>query len=327
VTTPLKVKTAELAPRKLEGRGWSAEWVGWSAKAITAEAIERNRFTIVVRDMTRAESVEMDRRAAALRMGAEAGSGSDRLAVVNYFGDQRFGSARHGQGFAARCLMRGDFEGALKLLIATPARKDSGKRRGLTRAAVAGWGKWKELLEQVPRCPERRVIETLAAGGSFKDAFAALPNLTQVMAVEAYQSWLWNATARRVVEGAPGEKLRADDDFGEMVFAVAGAIPVEWRGMQVPMLASTTRMDGAWVAAAEDVLKEEAIAIGDLRAPGLRRPAFGDAPRPLIVEAEAFAISPAVPDGIGRDGRLKRTVRFELPRGAYATVVLRALGQ
>jgi tRNA pseudouridine13 synthase len=285
--------------------------------------------------MTPPQSAEMDRRAAALRAARDGGtpeSAGDALAVVNYFGDQRFGSARHGQGFAARCLIRGDFEGALKLLIATPARKDSGKRRSFTRAAAGGWGvggggNWSQLLASLPRCPERRAVETLAAGGSFKDAFAALPNLTQVLAVEAYQSWLWNATARRLAESLAGESLRTDDDFGEMVFPAAAAMPPPWTALRVPMLASTTRMEGPWADAAASVLAQEGLSLSDLRVPGLRRPAFGDAPRSLVVIAGSFDVSPCEPDDLGRTGRLKRTLRFDLPRGAYATVVLRALGQ
>jgi tRNA pseudouridine13 synthase len=326
VSLPLRASTPELVPRTLSGKGWSAELVGWANRAIAADDIARNRFTIVVRDATAAEFSAMERRAEKLMIAAP-GSGDGSLPIVNYFGDQRFGSARHGKGFAATHLIRGDFEGALRLLIGTPARKDSGKRRDLTRAAAQHWGQWAEVLIKTPRCPERRAVEVLAAGGSFKDAFAALPNLTQVMSVEAFQSWLWNATARGMVEMLAGEKLRAEDDFGEMVFPVAAEVPAAWMACQVPMLSAATRAEGAWAESAHRVLEEIGIGVESLKIPGLRRPAFGEAMRPLMVRAERFAISPAEPDELGRGGRLKRTVRFELPRGAYATVVLRALGQ
>jgi tRNA(Glu) U13 pseudouridine synthase TruD len=60
--------------------------------------------------------------------------------------------------------------------------------------------------------------------------------------------------------------------------------------------------------------------------PGLRRPDFGEAPRGLFAEAAGFALDPPTADELFAD-RLRRSVRFELPRGAYATVLLRALGQ
>ncbi len=40
----------------------------------------------------------------------------NRLGVVNYFDSQRFGSLKHGQGYIAKDLIRGDFEAALQEL-------------------------------------------------------------------------------------------------------------------------------------------------------------------------------------------------------------------
>jgi len=53
---------------------------------------------------------------------------------------------------------------------------------------------------------------------------------------------------------------------------------------------------------------------------------FGHAERPLVMRAANFAMQPL---GGGQGGGNDRAVevRFRLPRGAYATVLLRALGQ
>jgi tRNA(Glu) U13 pseudouridine synthase TruD len=76
------------------------------------------------------------------------------------------------------------------------------------------------------------------------------------------------------------------------------------------------------------VLEVEGLKPSDLKLPGLRRPFFGEAERPLFVRAEGFELSAREPDEMAQGrARIKRTVRFDLPRGAYATVVLRAVGQ
>jgi tRNA(Glu) U13 pseudouridine synthase TruD len=93
------------------------------------------------------------------------------------------------------------------------------------------------------------------------------------------------------------------------------------------MLCETTRLEGAWGRAARDVLAAEGLTIDRLRIPGLRRPAFSEAARPLFAAASGATVTASEPDYLGRAGRLKRTLRFNLPRGAYATVLLRALGQ
>ncbi|HRQ72411.1 MAG TPA: tRNA pseudouridine(13) synthase TruD [Phycisphaerales bacterium] len=325
-------------PERVDGRGWSAELLGFSGQPVSAECITGNRFSIVVRDLTRERVRTMERRAGALRRRDR----PDSLLVINYFGDQRFGSARHGQGWVARHLIRGEFEQALRLAVGTPSRKDAGRTRRITRACATAWGKWDDLVAQLPRCPERAAFETLASGGSFRDAFAALPYFTQAMSVEAYQSHLWNEAARllarRIADDTPPAEtgnenrirgprlLRSDDPFGEMLFPVAAAVSERWRTLVLPLLSRRTRLEDPWADAVSTVLSEQGLTLDDLRIPGLRRPFFGEAPRPLFVDAAEFELSRAEPDEL-TPGRLHVSVSFDLPRGAYATVVLRALGE
>lgn len=342
VSVPTGGRGAEAGawPVKLEGSGgaWTAELAGFSDSAWTAECIEGNRFAIVVRGLSRAASEMMHARNGLLAVRDEAvGPGVPRrLLVVNYFGAQRFGSARHGRGFAGRELIRGDFEAALKLLIGTPARKDVGSRRVFTRMAAEGWGDWKRLARELPAVAERGAIEALAAGESAASAFTRLPNVLQQMSVEAYQSHLWNAAARRVVNTLSGvELIRAADRFGEMVFAPAAAVPRWMRTAELAMPAAEGRGAGVMAsgvvgAAMEMVLEEEGLRMEDLRVPTLRRPRFKSVMRQLMVEAEGFSMSRAereLEEDGAKSGLSRRVVKFGLPRGSYATVVLRALGQ
>lgn len=321
VSVPERELSAE-PPERLTGAAWDAEFLGWAPAPLSAEAIEANRFTIVVRDLTAERAQEMSRRRELLS------SDPETLRIVNYFGDQRFGSARHGRGFAARALIAGDFEGALRLLIGTPARKDSGRMRAFTRLLAQKWGDWAGIEREAPRMAERRAVEALARGGSFKDAFSALPNTLQVLAVEAYQSHLWNATARVWARSIDSEALLADDDFGAMLFPRATAVSDGHLAIEAPLLSSETRLEGPWADATRAALDAEGLALADLGVPGLRRPRFGESWRPLIASVSSFEMSDAEPDDMDPRGRrLKRVVRFELPRGAYATVVLRALGE
>ncbi|MCA9288423.1 MAG: tRNA pseudouridine(13) synthase TruD, partial [Phycisphaerales bacterium] len=100
----------------------------------------------------------------------------------------------------------------------------------------------------------------------------------------------------------------------------------DWPALNLPLLSRKTTLDPRWAWAVERVLAEEQLEQSRLTIPGLHRPYFGEAPRPLLVLAAGFAMSGAEPDDV-RPGRWVRRVSFRLPRGAYATVVLRALGQ
>ncbi len=53
----------------------------------------------------------------------------------------------------------------------------------------------------------------------------------------------------------------------------------------------------------------------------------GPAPRPLFIEAQNFhAANPQQDETQDKSIRFRRTLSFTLPRGCYATVLLRALG-
>ena len=354
ITIQLEKAPASMTPpEKSSGDGWALERIGFVPRPIAAADIFRNRFRIAVRNLTPQDCFDMDRARRMLTSppapllqgeggtapssppplaGEGAGGRGDPLRIVNYFGDQRFGSARHGQGFVAKLLIKGDFEGALQLAIATEARKDRMEQKVFKRTLREHWGNWKAALSNLRRCPERKAIERLAnSGGDFRAAFCALPYMFQQMCVYAYQSHLWNAIARRVIEQrcAPlGPVLAADDVFGEMLFPSNEAIPGELADLEIPLLARKTELRDPWKSAAEEILKEEGIAVSELEIAGVRRPFFGEEPRRLFFNAEEFSMSKSETDDTANDPkRKKRTLTFALPRGCYATVLLRALAQ
>ena len=335
--------SAEL-PAALSGKGWSASRLGWIDSPLDSSAIARNRFRITLRDLSPDASTRMESRARLLSAHATPSPAhlvtcspvpppEAALLVVNYFGDQRFGSSRHLQGFPAALLLKGDYEGALRLAIATEARKDDRRRKERTRLIVESWGRWSQLASRLPRgCPERPPVEALARGGDFRAAFVALPYFFQRMAVQAYQSFLWNEIARDLVEtacGGPRAMLTYDGRFGKMSFPHAANVPSDLVDLDLPVLGYKSELKAPWNAAAERVLTREGLTGTDaLRIRGVRRPFFGEAPRNLFVSAERFDLSATQPDASAPESlRLLRQLSFDLPRGAYATTLLRALGQ
>jgi tRNA pseudouridine13 synthase len=315
-------------PETLQAAGITGQLLGWSSEEPSSKWIARNQFQIVVRDLSRPAAQEMAARLNQL-------TGADlSVWITNYFGEQRFSSARHGKGFAGACLIRGDFEGALRLMIGTPARKDSGKRHAFTRATAELWGRWSELLEVFPRCAERGAVEALAAGKGFIEAFAALPYLDQQMAVEAYQSHLWNRVAammtRDLADSIGAGVIAAPDAYGEIAFAMAPAM-LQAREWSVPLPAHDVDVNRLTVpvrAAMEAALVAEGVSMRDLHMKELRRPAFTTADRPLMCQVHQAELSPIEKDELTAGGkRCKRTLCCQLGPGSYATVVLRALGQ
>jgi len=322
----VKVEQPETAPELAQGGGWSMERLGFVPRSVTASDIRRNRFRITLRDVSETACIDMDE---AVRLLAVP---SEQLRVTNYFGDQRFGSARHGKGFIGRHLIKDDFEGALMLAIATESRKDRMDQKIFKRTLSENWGNWKEVLPRLRPCPERRPIERLVnSGGDFRAAFCALPYLLQQLSVYAYQSHLWNAVARTLIAercAESGKIITSDDPFGEMLFPEATAVPDDLKDLDLPLFAKKTVAIEPWKSAADSVLAEEGIAMNELFIAGVRRPFFGEEPRKLFFTTEDFHLAkPEHDENAERRNRKKRTITFSLPPGCYATVLLRALGQ
>lgn len=321
-TQHLTVQIGCGARARLWGQGWHAERLGWCEAPLEAAAIEVNRFTIRVRGLSAARSAALDKAAQRLLLG----EGS--LQVTNYFGPQRFGSARAG-GFAARHLIRGEFEQALRLAMAAPYRHDPPREKRLKQMVAKQWGAWGALAAKLSAQPLRRPLGYLAKHeGDFAGAFAALPYLYRKMSVEAYQSLLWNLTAsaflRQVM--AADQLLTVRERYGDWLFAQA-PVPDELAGARLPLLTPDTALVGPWADAARGVLREEGVTLKQLARLKMAGVGLTGGERPLFVVARDFRLSRPQAHKSSGGATVFRDISFSLPRGAYATVVLRALGQ
>ncbi len=324
-------------PPKIETLDWSAHRLGYVAEPITSAAIDSNHFDIIIRTLTLKDLTEITAAAQllAIPQPLTPNPRSPSLLIVNYFGEQRFGSTRSGNsedpGHLARLLIRGQFEEALRLIIATPHRNDHTDTKIFKRTVAEHWGDWREILPSLPDVPEKEAVHHLAGRPTnFAGAFAKLPYLDQQMIVDAYQSWLWNRIARQFITDiiAPSSLITAQDKFGDLIFPHAAAVPRELADLDLPILGENSELRDPWKSAAEKVLDEEKLTTADLRIPGLPRPAFRQVPRRLFVPATDFKMDPAQPDELQpKAKRYKLAVHFTLPRGSYATVALRAIGE
>jgi tRNA pseudouridine13 synthase len=312
-------------PAVLEGHGYSAQFVGRASRPLQPRDLQGNHFTFTLRDMDPAEAHHIRVRLSQV----------ERFGLPNYFDRQRFGSYVPGQGFAGKQILERDEEGALRAYLSQPFRGDPPEVRAFKSLAREHWGEWERLFEAAPRPSNLRSVLTFLKDhpADFRKALNLVTPRLLSLWLSAYQSFLWNRTAGRYLGG----RLRESGvRWVPLSIGVAGQ---EWplyrelpeallealSEVKIPLLHHRVTFSDPRVAAeVERVLAEEGLRVWDFKARVLKRAYVFKGERALLLLPQEVLL-------LGEDeddcfpGKRKVRVAFFLPRGGYATLVLKAL--
>jgi len=297
------------------------KYLGRADKALSSANITSNRFAVTVRMLTQESIGPLNVAAAEI----------NRLGVVNYFDSQRFGSLKHGQGFIAKDLLRGDFEAALHNYLARPSeldRSDDAKVKAFWRD---NWGKWDARVPFEGTKKYHRILKSLREyPGDWVRAFLQIEADYRAMQLFTYQSYLWNEGVRRYLqELLPREHLfPMKYQAGTLLFH-RDADPETLntlRDSTFPLLAPTSQIDDPKKRkAVEWVMGREKLSLEQLRIEEAPRMLFfKHEERPTVVVPHKLVIGRVQNDDLNR-GYLKVNIAFTLPPGAYATLVIKRL--
>jgi len=294
--------------------------MGRAAAPLSAENTTSNRFAVTVRDLSREDVAKLPAAVAEVR----------RLGVVNYFDSQRFGSLKHGQGFIAKDLMRGDFEAALKNVLARPSpldRSDDGRVKGFW---AENWGDWARRNPFPGAERYGAVVKYLKAHpDDFRGAMLRTEPRWRGLQVFTYQSWLWNEGVKAYLRAVVGVQRLVSIRYqaGTLLFPreLDGELARLVSGRSFPLLAPSSRFEDPVVErAALSVLGREDMSLVDLAVPGTPEIHFDPEERPLSVQPGRLTLGEPRPDELN-EGKLRVNVAFTLPPGAYATLVVKRL--
>jgi tRNA pseudouridine13 synthase len=311
--------TIHHGPRRgLQHNTVTLHYLGQVSAPFSSRDILANRFQITLRDL----DAEQAERAAseALTVG--------RDGVPNYFDDQRFGSVGDGTEFVAKEMVLGRFEEALKLALTAPYEFDPPEEKQIKATLIEWWGRWAECKDRLPRSHARSLVDYLVHHPTaFRATLARMRPELQGMYLSAYQSYLWNRIlADRIAELISSERLRP-------LRLRLGELPApvrlderqrdELAALAIPLPAARSPFDpnSPWAAAAQRVLAAEGLSWDQLKIRGMRKPFFTRGERAaLLIPHELTAASG--PDE-RQSGRSKLELSFDLPRGSYATMVVK----
>jgi tRNA pseudouridine13 synthase len=306
--------------RNLTHGTFEVTYLGRVTEPFTSEHIDANAFTIVMRSMSPANIARAEQ---ALPEIADVG-------VANYFDDQRFGSVPRDNSFVAREMVLGNFEAALRIALAAPYEHDRSDAKREKAILNARWGDWAAAKAELPRGHARSIVDYMVHHpADFRGACARLRPELQGLYLSAWQSHLWNKMLDRWLrDRLPPERLM-QIQLKTASVAMPRTIPEnlreEWDRLMLPLPSARLKLDpdAPLAGVVQAVMAEEGIPLEQMRIKGMQKPYFskGERRAKLPVEDLSWAIGN---DELNRT-RSKLELRFKLPRGSYATMVVKRL--
>jgi tRNA pseudouridine13 synthase len=294
--------------------------VGATDRPITSKMSQGNAFTIVVRDLRPTEAAALRRSMPSLV----------KTGYPNYFDDQRFGSLRHGQGFPMLSVLIGDYERALQQLVAEPSPVAITGDVKLKRTLQLRWGDW-DACARIARGPAYEpLFEFLIRNPrDFRTALKFVPLRLRVIHAFAYQSFLWNRAVsnllRVAVKGA--QRLRLSTLAGDLI--AWKYLAPEREAKLIDMRTPLFGVDGdggseAFKKSMIGEMKNAELQRGDFIANEVPGMIWKEEQRDALVKPTNVTDVRIEPDEM-HEGNVKVSLQFALPRGAYATMVIKRL--
>ncbi|GAA0660239.1 tRNA pseudouridine(13) synthase TruD [Natronoarchaeum mannanilyticum] len=328
-----------------EIRDADVEVLGRAGRSIEFGDLVGNEFEIVVSDADRPEQAE----AVASELRAfcgDADSSDGEIGVPNYFGQQRFGSQRPVTHEVGLHVVRGEWEKAVLAYVGNPSESEpesTQEARARADEAASGDRDWSAVLEEYPQRLryERSMLHSLVESGGddpedFREALETVPSNLQRLFVHAAQSYVFNLIlSERLVRGlpfdrpvegdvacfsdrsAPGELVVPDTDrlqrvTEKRVDTMARHCERGRAFVTAPLVGTETELaEGEQGEIEREILGELDLEPGDFDLPG-EFDSTGTR-RAILVRTDLDVNVDG--DDVG--------VTFALPKGSYATVVLR----
>ena len=302
----------------LREQSFDLEPIGRLAAPYGPNGFRGNRFVVTLRDLSREAA---DKAVAALEEVPRDG-------LPNYFDDQRFGSVGFDGGFIAHAWLLGKHEEAFRLAVAEPTPMDRPETKAEKQILRDHWADWAAAKAALGRSHARSLVTYLVDHPTdFKGAFARVRRELRSLYFSAFQSHLWNLMLGRLI----GRETRFDQrvmlDFKVAPLPIHRRLDAEQSRLlamtRLPLPASRTPLppEGPTRDLALAVVAEMGLAWEDVRVKHLKDVFFSKGDRPALF----FPTDPA--HDLGPDdlypGRFKVTLRFDLPKGAYATLVVK----
>ena len=244
--------------------------------------------------------------------------------VGNFYGLQRFGSERLVTHLVGREIIKRNFIQAVELLLSYTTEFDTQMSREI-RNRCADPRNYRQVLKMLPRGMdiERQVLLALVAGRNAIAALRAVPIMIRRLFVQAYQAYIFNRCLSRAV--MRGEEL-LQPQTGDLCFEMEGPVTfgriVKYNPNSKTKLVPAIRMagytfqpgKGRFENITRAILQEEEVTPKDFYIKEMQELSHQGGFRQAPLWCTDFWYE-----------RDPLKVSFKLPKGSYATTLLREI--
>ncbi|MDQ4050635.1 MAG: tRNA pseudouridine(13) synthase TruD, partial [Thermoproteota archaeon] len=244
--------------------------------------------------------------------------------VGNFYGLQRFGSERLVTHLVGREIVRRNFLHAVQLLLSYTTEFDTQRSREI-RKMCAEPSNYRQVLKILPRGMdiERQVLSVLVAGKDSIAALRAVPITIRRLFVQAYQAYIFNRCLSRAI--VTGEDL-LQPQMGDLCFEMEGPATfgriIKYQPSSKKRLIPAIRMagytfqpgKGRFESITKAILQEEEVNAKDFYINEMQELSHQGGFRQAPLWCTDFCHE--------RDPLI---VSFKLPKGSYATTLLREI--
>lgn len=303
----------------IKEKNYSLKLIGFSREPMSPFYIEGNFFSITIRSISKDAEPYLNDPLESIR----------NFGFINYFDDQRFGSYDTKLGFIGEKVVKEHFNGALKIYFTHIHPEDKREAKERKRKILENWGSWNECLRLAKTELEKFAFSHLTEKPKdFLTIVRKIPKEELSMFFSAFQSFLWNETLRRLLfEILPLNYLVYHKGIvGNYIF-FEKIDPMNWqylRNLTIPTVSSKIKINDKRVERIlNDLLKERGLKPSMFNLRKVRQAFFSSVEREVLTVPQSFEYR--VDDDEIYFGKRKLTLQFILPRGSYATMLIKRI--
>ncbi|WP_297209408.1 MULTISPECIES: tRNA pseudouridine(13) synthase TruD [Thermodesulfovibrio] len=313
--------TIEKPPKgfHIKEKNYSLKLIGFSKEPMQPRHIEGNHFTITIRSISTEGEQYLQ----------EPLKKIERDGLINYFDDQRFGSFDSKQGFIGEKIIKEHYNGAVKIYLTHIHPEDKKEAKERKKKLFENWGNWEQCLNLAKTEFEKFSFAHLKDNPrDFLSLIRKIPKEDISMFFSCYQSFLWNETVRRLILSMTEEEaiLSHRGIAGDyLFFSEMETKKREYlENLKIPTASSKVTMpDKLTESIYNALLKERDVKPSMFNLRKIRHAFFKSVEREVLIKPQQFEYE--IREDEIYEGKRKLILKFILPRGSYATMLIKRL--